>query len=66
MHESRRRPDPGSPGAFEHWCEVCGRTELLTSEEAYRAGWDFPPKFGAWGVVSPRTCNTCPNERTVW
>ena len=22
--------------AFEHWCEVCGKTEVLTSEEAYR------------------------------
>lgn len=24
--------------AFEHWHEVCGKTEVHTSEEAYLAG----------------------------
>lgn len=52
--------------AFEHWCEVCGKTEVVTSEEAYRTGWDFPPRMGQWGVISPRTCGTCPMNRTVW
>lgn len=51
---------------FEHWCEVCGKTEQLTSEEAYRKGWDFPPRMGQWGVISPRTCGTCPMNATVW
>lgn len=52
--------------AFEHWCEVCGKTEVLPSEEAYRTRWDFPPRMGQWGVISPRTCRTCPMNRTVW
>lgn len=51
--------------AFEHWCETCGRTEILTSDEAYRQGWDFPPRMGEWGVVSPRTCPSCPMKSTV-
>ncbi len=51
---------------FMHWCEVCGIEELLTSEEAFRAGWDFPPRSGPWGVVSPRTCGKCPMTATVW
>lgn len=52
--------------AFEHWCEVCGTTAALTSAEAYRAGWDFPPRMGEWGVISPRTCGSCPMSATVW
>lgn len=47
-------------------CEVCGREEVLTPEEAYTAGWDYPPKMGAFGVVSPRTCPRCPINKTVW
>lgn len=56
--------DSGEP--FVHWCEVCGKTEVLTSEDAYRKGWDFPPNMGAWGVISPRTCDTCPMDQTMW
>lgn len=56
--------DPEKP--FVHWCEVCGKEELLTSEEAFRTGWDFPPRMGVWGVVSPRTCGQCPINATVW
>ncbi|MFT4298309.1 MAG: hypothetical protein QM597_01535 [Aeromicrobium sp.] len=51
---------------FEHWCEVCGREERLTSQAAYEAGWDFPPRMGAWEVVSPRTCGQCGMGQTVW
>ena len=51
---------------FEHWCEACGATEFLTPEEAFEAGWDFPPRMGAWGVVSPRTCGDCGINRTLW
>ncbi|WP_177345060.1 hypothetical protein [Kocuria massiliensis] len=54
------------PEPFMHWCEVCGIEELLTSEEAFRAGWDFPPRSGSWGVVGPRTCGKCPMTATVW
>ena len=26
---------------LRHICEVCGREEVLTPEEAYSAGWDW-------------------------
>ena len=32
---------------LRHWCEVCGIEELLTSEEVFRAGWDFSPRSGS-------------------
>ncbi|AWT25198.1 hypothetical protein Csp1_03740 [Corynebacterium provencense] len=51
---------------FEHVCEVCGKTESLTSTEAYAAGWDYPPQMYQWGVVSPRTCGRCGMDATVW
>lgn len=49
-----------------HWCEVCGREQVMTSAEAFEAGWDAPPRMGAFGVVSPRTCGSCGIEATVW
>lgn len=52
--------------AFEHWCEVCGTSAVLTPDEAYSAGWDFPPRMGEFGVVSPRTCGSCAMKDTVW
>lgn len=52
--------------AFIHWCEVCGLELLLTPEIAYTLGWDFPPKMGEFGVISPRTCGACGVEGTVW
>lgn len=51
---------------LRHICEVCGKTEILTPAEAYEAGWDYPPKMGQFGVISPRTCPSCPNTATVW
>lgn len=51
---------------IKHWCEVCGLEEMLTASEAYSAGWDFPPKMGVWGVVSPRTCGNCSIHLTAW
>ena len=51
---------------FEHWCEVCGKTEMLTPDEAFNQGWDFPPNFGRWGYISPRTCGDCSMFDTVW
>jgi hypothetical protein len=51
---------------FKHVCEVCGLEEMLTVEEAYNAGWDYPPLMGEFGVVSPRTCPNCPMMATVW
>lgn len=49
-----------------HICEVCGKTEILTSEEAFNEGWDYPPRMGGFGIVGPRTCGDCPINLTVW
>lgn len=51
---------------LRHVCEVCGRDEVLESEEAHRQGWDYPPRMGVFGIVSPRTCPDCPMTKTVW
>lgn len=51
---------------FLHICEVCGKEEVLTAEEAYEQGWDYPPLMGMCGVVSPRTCGDCGIQGTVW
>ncbi len=49
-----------------HICEVCGKTEILTPEEAFISGWDYPPRMGAFGVISPRTCGDCLSKDTAW
>ena len=49
-----------------HICEVCGKTELLTPEEAFNEGWDYPPRMGGFGIVGPRTCGNCPINLTGW
>lgn len=49
-----------------HICESCGKTELLTPDEAFKAGWDYPPRMGAFGILSPRTCPTCTIYKTVY
>lgn len=51
---------------LRHICEVCGVEEILAPEAAFEAGWDYPPKMGSFGVISPRVCPRCPNNRTVW
>ena len=49
-----------------HVCEVCGKTEILTPEEAFEKGWDYPPKIGTFGILSPRTCSNCATTDTIW
>ena len=49
-----------------HICEVCGKKENLTPDEAFDAGWDYPPRIGTFGVVSPRTCGGCTIDKTLW
>lgn len=49
-----------------HICECCGKTEVLTPDEAFSQGWDYPPKMGAFGIVSPRTCGDCGMTETIW
>lgn len=51
---------------YKHICEVCGCSEILTPEEAFQAGWDYPPRMGFFGVLSPRTCPDCSLMDTVW
>lgn len=49
-----------------HICEVCGKNEILNSEQAFKNGWDYPPRMGAFGVISPRTCGNCTVNDTLW
>lgn len=49
-----------------HICKVCGRTKIMTPEEAFEDGWDYPPRMGAFGVVGPGTCGDCPIILTAW
>jgi len=51
---------------LRHICEVCGADEVLTPDEAFDAGWDYPPRIGPFGVVGPRTCGRCGINKTVW
>ncbi len=51
---------------YRYVCEVCGRVEILTQDEAYQTGWDYPPFMGKYGVVSPRTCSDCPITENAW
>ena len=51
---------------FWHYCEVCGKKENITAEQAYMSGWDYPPHIGMFGVLSPRTCGNCSDMDTLW
>ncbi|MDR2538842.1 MAG: hypothetical protein LBC43_04315 [Bifidobacteriaceae bacterium] len=53
-------------GPLLHLCEVCGKEETLTPEEAYNQNWNYPPKCGSFRVVSPRTCANCSIKNTLW
>ncbi len=49
-----------------HICEVCGKREVLTPQEGYQKGWDYAPYMYPFKVISPRTCNECTIEKTVY
>ena len=51
---------------LRHICEVCGKEEALTPDEGFERGWDYPPRMGEFGVLSPRTCRDCPMIKTLW
>lgn len=51
---------------LRHICEVCGTEKVMTSRQGFEEGWDYPPRMGAFGVVSPRTCGNCPINQTLW
>jgi len=51
---------------FLHICEVCGKREVLTPEEGYKAGWDYAPYMYPFKVISPRTCGNCGIQETAY
>jgi hypothetical protein len=51
---------------LRHVCEVCGVDQILNTDVAYGAGWDYPPGMGAFGVIGPRTCGHCAVNQTAW
>ena len=49
-----------------HICEVCGKTQIMTPEQAFDEGWDYPPMTGTFGTLGPRTCGDCAIADTLW
>ena len=60
LHESMNsRP-------FWHYCEVCGAKVFCTAQDAFDAGWDYPPQLGRFGLLGPRTCGECDITNTLY
>ena len=51
---------------YIHICEVCGRSEILTAEEGYEQGWDYPPMICDFNALLPRKCGNCSITETAW
>lgn len=51
---------------FWHYCEVCGAKVFCTAQEAFDAGWDYPPQMGTFGLLGPRTCGGCDITSTLY
>jgi len=51
---------------LKHICENCGKEEVLSAQEAYYKGWNYPPIMGCFKSVSPRTCENCGIKTTLW
>ncbi len=52
---------------FWHYCEGgCGTKLYCTAQEAFDAGWDYPPQIGSFGLLGPRTCGRCSITDTLW
>lgn len=51
---------------FWHYCEVCGKKEYITAQDAFDTGWDYPPNIGYFGVLGPRTCGKCLKQDTLY
>jgi hypothetical protein len=47
-------------------CVTARNEQTLTPDGAFDAGWDYPPRMGVFGVLSPRTCPNCTIEKTLW
>ncbi len=52
---------------FWHYCEICGKKEFITAQDAYDRGWHYPPKDSAFGLLlGPRICGDCSIEDTLF
>jgi len=51
---------------FLHVCEVCGKREFISAQEATKGGWDYPPHIGSFGLLGPRTCGDCSLTDTLF
>ena len=51
---------------FWHYCEVCGKKEYITAQDAFDTGWDYPPQMGHFGLLGPRTCGKCLLKDTLY
>ncbi len=51
---------------FWHYCEVCGKKEFITAQDAFDNGWDYPPQMGHFGLLGPRTCGGCLLKDTLF
>lgn len=49
---------------FEHRCEICGKTEAMTSEQAYHKGRDFPTSMGVSSVHGNEQSRVHGNEQS--
>ncbi|RUS44582.1 hypothetical protein ELR57_22630 [Cohnella sp. AR92] len=51
---------------YRHICEVCNKEAILSPDQAYNQGWDYPPRMTKFQVVSPRTCGSCSIAGSLW
>ena len=65
-HNHRQLIESMNTRPFWHYCEVCGKKEFITAKEALDAGWDYPPHFGEFGLLGPRTCGNCSLKDTLF
>ena len=65
-HKHRQLIESMNTRPFWHYCEVCGKKEFITAKEALDAGWDYPPHFGGFGLLGPRTCGDCSLKDTLF
>lgn len=62
----RELVDSMNTRSFWHYCEVCGKKAFCTAQEAFDAGWDYPPQIGKFGLLGPRTCGNCSLTDTLF
>ena len=65
-HNHRQLIESMNTRPFWHYCEVCGKKEFITAKETLDAGWDYPPHFGEFGLLGPRTCGNCSLKDTLF